>query len=89
MMAPVKTLTCEGPDLLIVWDKSADGWAPSIHSISGLNFVASEFQRTKTPSVASLSLGGGASNAVDNAVLQVRHMTWIKPLIRPDPLRLF
>ena len=48
---------------------------PAIHSISGLNFVATEFQRTKSPSVASLSLGGGTSNAVDNAVVRVRLTT--------------
>ena len=55
-----------------------------IHSISGLDFVASEFERTKTPAVASLSLGGGASNAVDNAVVQVRLVIWTKPFTRSD-----
>jgi len=48
-----------------------DGSGQNSDIISGLNFVASEFKRTRTPSVASLSLGGGVSNAVDNAVLQL------------------
>jgi subtilisin family serine protease len=67
----------------------ADMWASPIHSISGLNFVASEFQRTGTPTVASLSLGGGTSNAVDSAVVRVRLTIWVKPFIRPNFLRLF
>ncbi|KAF9647222.1 serine protease [Thelephora ganbajun] len=48
-----------------------DGSGQNSDIISGLNFVASEFKRTGTPTVASLSLGGGISNAVDNAVVRL------------------
>lgn len=58
------------------------GWL-SIHSISGVNFVATEFQRTKTPSVASMSLGGGVSNALDSAIVRVSPTTCITPFTRP------
>jgi len=60
-----------------------------VHSISGVNFVATEFQRTKTPTVASMSLGGGVSNALDRAIVQVSLTTCIKPFTRPDPSPLF
>lgn len=46
----------------------ADPWASLVHSISGLNFVFADFNRTGTPSVASMSLGGGISNALDSSV---------------------
>ena len=51
----------------------ADVQALHVHSISGVNFVATEFQLTGTPTVASLSLGGGVSDALDNALVQVSH----------------
>ena len=54
-----------------------------IHSISGINFVASEFARTRTPSVASMSLGGGVSNALDNAIVRVSSLAYIKPFAHP------
>ena len=53
-----------------------------IRSISGLNFVVSEFQRIGTPTVASLSLGGGISNAVDSAILRVSLST--RQVVRPS-----
>ena len=68
MKVPVKTPICEC--LIFSWvGRRVLMYVSPIHSISGLNFVATEFQRTKSPSVASLSLGGGTSNAVDNAVV--------------------
>ena len=75
MKVPVKTPICECLCFQLGGIKGADVCVPAIHSISGLNFVATEFQRTKSPSVASLSLGGGTSNAVDNAVVRVRLTT--------------
>ena len=74
MKVPVKTPICECLSFNWVGQRVLM-YVPPIHSISGLNFVATEFQRTKSPSVASLSLGGGTSNAVDNAVVRVRLTT--------------
>ena len=71
MKAPVKTPICEDPNLSLFKTMVAHPLTLHFHSISGVNFVASEFQRTKTPTVASLSLGGGVSNALDAAILQV------------------
>jgi len=67
----------------------ADVGASHSHSISGLNFVASEFKRIGTPSVASLSLGGGASDAIDKAVVNVKPPALIKPFVHPNFLLLF
>jgi len=36
--------------------------------IAGVNFVATEFGKTKRPSVANLSLGGGKSTALEQAI---------------------
>jgi subtilisin family serine protease len=36
--------------------------------ISGINYVASQYKSTKRPSVANMSLGGGKSTALNNAV---------------------
>lgn len=41
-------------------------------SISGLNYVATAVAGSSRPSVASLSLGGGISTALDNAATSVR-----------------
>ena len=40
-------------------------------SIRGLEYVKSSAEETKRPSVASMSLGGGASTALDKAVQKV------------------
>ena len=47
------------------------GMRPRGISISGLNFVAVQARVTGRPTVASLSLGGGISTALDNAVIAV------------------
>ena len=41
-------------------------------SISGLNYVATAVAGSSRPSVASLSLGGSISAALDNAATSVR-----------------
>ena len=41
-------------------------------SISGMDFVKEEASKSRKPTVASLSLGGGANNALDDAVRSVR-----------------
>jgi hypothetical protein len=74
MMVPVKILICEGLIFSLCETKGADARVFLIRSISGLNFVATDFKRTGSPTVASLSLGGGISNAVDNAIVQVSLM---------------
>jgi len=90
MQALVKTPICEDPPLSLCKTMVAHLWIlPSFHSISGVNFVATEFQRTKTPSVASLSLGGGVSNALDSAIVRVSPVNCIKPFARPNPSSLF
>ena len=45
--------------------------APRLPSIAGLNFVARQAAETGRPTIASMSLGGGASRALDNAVNSV------------------
>ncbi|KAF9791980.1 serine protease [Thelephora terrestris] len=61
----------KGADVVAVKVLGDDGSGQNSNIISGLNFVATDFQRTGTPTVASLSLGGGASNAVDTAVIRL------------------
>ena len=41
------------------------------YSIAGVLWVAEEARRTGKPSVASMSLGGGPSDALDKAVVTV------------------
>jgi len=40
-------------------------------SIAGINWVAQEARRTGRPTVASINVGGGVSNATDAAVVAV------------------
>lgn len=61
----------KGANVVAVKVLGDDGTGQNSDIISGLNFVATEFQRTGTPTVASLSLGGSVSNAVDSAVLRL------------------
>lgn len=61
----------KGANVVAVKVLADDGTGQNSDIISGLNFVAAEFLRTGAPTVASLSLGGGVSNAVDTAVLRL------------------
>lgn len=47
-------------------------FSESCYSISGLDFVMTSVQSSGRPSVASMSLGGGAFTPLDNAVESVR-----------------
>lgn len=40
-------------------------------SVSGLNFVLTSVQASGRPSIATMSLGGGATTSLDNAVASV------------------
>ena len=40
-------------------------------SVAGLNYVARQAAQFGRPTIASMSLGGGASRALDNAVVAV------------------
>lgn len=44
----------------------------SSYSVSGLNFVLNTARSSGRPSIATLSLGGSASTALDNAIASVR-----------------
>lgn len=44
-------------------------------SISGLNFVINSARASGRPSIVSMSLGGGASTSLDNAVASVRRIS--------------
>lgn len=46
--------------------------ANSGNSVSGLNFVLTSARSSGRPSIATMSLGGGASTSLDNAVASVR-----------------
>jgi cerevisin len=61
----------KGANVVAVRVLGDDGSGQNSDIISGLNFVATDFKRTGSPTVASLSLGGGISNAVDNAIVQL------------------
>jgi hypothetical protein len=71
MLVKAKSPTCKGTRFS--WSKmsGADTLLYLVQSISGLDFVAKDFNRTRTPSVASMSLGGGLSTALDSAVTRV------------------
>jgi hypothetical protein len=68
MTVRVKYPICKGPHNAIC---KALIQTYLIRSISGLNFVAADFNRNGTPSVASMSLGGGISDALDSSVVRV------------------
>jgi len=42
-----------------------------LHSVSGLNYVLATAPNTGRPSIVSMSLGGGANSALDDAVTAV------------------
>ena len=68
---------------------SADSREFLIRSISGLVFVHNEFNRTRTPSVISMSFGGNYTIALDIALSFVSLMTTDISIVRVHPWLLF
>jgi cerevisin len=59
----------KGANVVAVQVLGSDGTGNISNIIAGLNFVKEDFELNKTPSVASMSLGGAVSIGLDNAVL--------------------
>ncbi len=67
LIDPVLSLTCESSQSCKISALLSSGI-----SVSGLNWVATQARSSGRPSIATMSLGGGASTSLDNAVASVR-----------------
>lgn len=83
MPAPVLSPICE---LFLFYFScvSSNDWILWNSSVSGLNFVINRHASTGRPSIVSMSLGGGASSSLDNAVASVSTISYTPSNSTPE-----